>query len=146
MVNAMDKCDKCKRCKHRDTVYPFDYPCTVCEPPDYVMHVARQKLKGARIKGACIKDDAVSRASVFALISKLALESGFSEDQIERMRKGVEALQPVGVVSVVRCHECIHRHRGLFGANHVCDRSAVAFTVEDDGFCKWGERKEAPHG
>lgn len=33
----MDKCEKCKKCRYQDTIYPFDYPCTVCYPPEHEM-------------------------------------------------------------------------------------------------------------
>lgn len=41
---------------------------------------------------------------------------------------------------IVRCRDCKHYKHSSW---HRCDLYSIAHEVEPDGFCKWGERKEA---
>lgn len=46
---------------------------------------------------------------------------------------------------VVRCRDCRFCGKGYWGveAFPVCRRGIHAFQVSNDGFCKWGERRDA---
>lgn len=57
----------------------------------------------------------------------------FSIDQIER--------QPsVDAVEVVRCKDCKHRYKSSAYEHERCDRLIIP-VLDDDFFCKWGEKE-----
>lgn len=53
-------------------------------------------------------------------------------------------IKDIPAVKMVRCKECVYRYEAQYGISHKwCDRTAGAvFTVTDDGYCAWGEKKE----
>ena len=54
----------------------------------------------------------------------------------------VETLPTQGFTgeTVVRCRDCVYRGWSDAGG-HFCARG-IGLTVEPNGFCKWGERRE----
>jgi hypothetical protein len=47
---------------------------------------------------------------------------------------------PVIGEELVRCKDCKYAYKGI--KSYTCQRVFKPFTIEEDGFCSWAERKE----
>ena len=63
------------------------------------------------------------------------------EDGWQNAFKAIEKGMPtVDAVPVVRCHECKHHFYVEALSEYWCCRNVASFEVEENGFCRWGDK------
>lgn len=94
-----------------------------------------------------MRDDLISRQAALALVeldttiqiydNKIVFACGAS-------KKDLEELPTIDAVEVVRCKDCKHNPNN--STDEACPwvdwDGEVSYYPKDDGFCKWGERRD----
>ncbi len=86
-------------------------------------------------------NDLISRQEAIDLFPNDALEwdtySGYIASHFaRRMIEELPSAQP----EIIRCKDCKYAYKTF--NSYTCQRVFHPFTIEDDGFCSWAERKE----
>lgn len=61
-------------------------------------------------------------------------------DRTDRITFHTKHGKEVEFAKVIRCKDCKYAYKGI--KSYTCQRVFKPFTIEEDGFCSWAERKE----
>lgn len=75
-----------------------------------------------------------------ALLNRMQKDPLFDLVEIYGVSGVIEAEPTVDAVPVIRCNDCKYAYKAF--NSYTCQRVFHPFTIEDDGFCSWAERKE----